>query len=128
MPVKLNKKDLQLLKSAIRRAFARSDLHREVLEEARVIHSDPSRPKVKGWRRCAICGKPEAQSYFVVDHISPVQKINEIITDLDGHLLLDRIYCHKNNLQAVDETCHKLKSNEENAERRKFKKGLSNGN
>lgn len=111
-----------LFKAACRRAFARSDLHKEVLEEARVEHNDPSRPKVKGWRLCAICKKPEAQSYFVVDHISPVQKVTEALTDLTPYELFDRIYCAKANLQAVDKFCHKLKTNAENSERRAYKK------
>lgn len=121
---RLTKKDLALIKGALRRAFARSELHHKVLNKANVAHSDPSRPKVKGWRQCPVCKKIDAKSNFVVDHIQPVLKIGTSYYDYSVQELCDMIWSEESNLQAIcKEPCHSSKTKTENAERRKAKKG-----
>lgn len=116
-----------LVWGALRRVFARSDLHREVLQASIVEHSDPSRPRVKTWSRCNKCQKPEAKSYMDVDHINPVTPLTISTKDFIASLTLDEmkdiLWCDKNNLQVLCPACHNEKSKLENATRRLYKKG-----
>lgn len=119
---RLTNKDKALLKGAIRRVFSRSELHHRIINSAIISHSDPKRPRVKTWCLCPTCKKPDAKSYFVVDHINPVIKINETIYDLEPDLVIDRVWCEENNLQPICKICHLLKSRGENKLRRAYKK------
>lgn len=121
MNPKLTPKDRGLIKGAIRRAFARSALHQKVIRDAIVQHSDPDRPRVKTWCKCAICGKPEAKSYIVVDHIEPVIPLNSSFEEMSLDEAVDRTWCDEKNLQVVDSTCHSAKSKLESKERKKYK-------
>lgn len=120
---RFSKHDKGLIKAALRRAFARSDLHREVLEASDIQHSDPTRPKVKGWRRCSVCGKPEAKSYMVVDHVSPVVPVNSSLEEMTVLEIVDAIWCKdKANLQSICPTCHSQKTARETAQRKQNKR------
>ena len=125
---RLTSKDKALIMSAIRRVFSRSELRRSIVTAAIVYHSDRSRPRVKNWVKCAICGKPEAISSIQVDHIIPVTPLNKSLTDLSIHDMVIRTWCDPSNLQVLCKPCHQVKSNAENAERRKnkWKKKVSN--
>lgn len=125
MNPRLTKKDLGLIKSALRKAFSRSQLHAEVIKEAIVEHSDPKRPKVKTWVRCTICKKPEAKSYIVVDHVSPVIPIGSSFEELGVDETVNRLWCEKNNLQCCDKACHDEKSARERKQRKEVKNGKS---
>lgn len=103
--------------------FSRSDLRNEVIRESIVAHTDPARPRVKTWCRCAICGKPEAKSNTVVDHILPVVDVTSSFEEQGADKTIDRLWCDKNNLQAVDLTCHNEKSRLEAKQRREYKNG-----
>ena len=117
------KRDLSLVKGALRRAFARSELHRRVLDSANVVHSDPSRPRVKGWQKCPQCQKIDAKSNFIVDHITPVIKIGTNYWDYSVQELADLIWCEETNLQPLCKSpCHDEKTKAENSLRRKHKK------
>lgn len=119
---RLTKKDLALIKGALRRAFARSDLHRKVLDSANVQHEDKSRPKVKGWRRCPQCKKIDAQSYFVVDHILPVVKPGKHYWDYSVQEMADLIWSEETNLQPLCKIpCHEAKTESERLEREALK-------
>jgi 5-methylcytosine-specific restriction endonuclease McrA len=122
MNPRLTKRDYALIKGALRRVFARSELHHKVLNKAIIQHSDPERPRVKTWILCPVCNKPEAKSYCVVDHISPAIKITETLYDLTLQTLQDRIWCEEDNLQPICKSCHKVKTLAENRERRKNRK------
>lgn len=118
---RLTKKDINLIKAALRRAFSRSDLRNQVINDAVIRHADPTRPKVKTWCKCNICGQPEAKSYCVVDHIDPFVKIGEQFEDQPLHVSVNRLWCVKDNLQCLDTGCHDKKSAEEREKRRAIK-------
>lgn len=120
--MKLTPKEHALIRGAIRRVFSRSDLRRSVIEAALITHQDPSRPRVKRWGRCNLCQIPTPKSYLEVDHIKPVIKVTEKAIDVPVHTFIERLWCDKDNLQAVCIICHKSKSIFENRERRIKKK------
>jgi 5-methylcytosine-specific restriction endonuclease McrA len=109
--------DNQLLKAAIRKAFARSSIHREMKAAIIIQHADPKRKAVKTWCRCPVCKKPEAISNIQVDHILPVVPKDKTLEDLTRHEILDRIWCSKDNLNPICKTCHRIKTNAELKER-----------
>jgi 5-methylcytosine-specific restriction endonuclease McrA len=114
--------DNQLIKGALRRAFARSMVHDAIISATIVQgYSDPNRKRVKTWCRCPNCGNYEAKSYMQVDHLDPVQPLGVTLEEMDKHELMDRIWCSPTNLMATCKTCHRTKTNAENAERRKIR-------
>lgn len=125
---RITPKERGLLKGAIRRVFSRSDLRRKVIEDALIEgHADPSRPRVKRWCQCAVCGKPEAKSYVAVDHVQPVIPIDSSFEELGLDATADRTWCDPKNLQAICPACHDIKTQSEGALRRKQKKEKKNG-
>lgn len=117
---RITPKERNLLKGAMRRVFARSELRRSVLEKAYwPAYNDPSRSRVKTWVKCAGCGRAEAKSYAVVDHIEPVVPLDKSFEEMTLDETADRMWCEESNLQVLDEKCHKLKTKEENHARRK---------
>ena len=123
---RITKKEQGLIKGSLRRVFSRSDLRRSVIEAAIIRHSDPSRKAVKTWCLCNECRKPEAKSYMVVDHVLPIVGIEETLDSMSWDELINRLWCDISNLQALCEDCHKIKTKEENAARRKYKKLANN--
>lgn len=121
MNERLTPKDRGLIKGAIRRAFARSELRRSVLQMAKIIHSDPSRPRVKTWYRCTGCQKPFAQHQLEVDHISPVVPVNTTLEKMSWDDLINNTWCGKVGLQVLCEECHDSKSALEREQRKAFK-------
>lgn len=115
-------KEKGLIKSALRRVFSRSELRRAVIDASVVMFSDPTRKRVKKWCRCNICQQLHPYSNMVCDHIAPVVGIDEAAIELSADILVDRLWCEQNNLQAIDEVCHAQKTKEENKARREFKK------
>lgn len=119
---RLTPKDRGLIKGAVRRAFARSELRRSVLQMAKIVHSDASRPRVKTWYKCAGCSKPFAQHQLEVDHVSPVIPTDTSLEEMSWDDLINRTWCDKMNLQVLCETCHYKKSAIEREERKEHKK------
>ena len=117
----MTKKDLDLLKAGLRRAFSRSDLRRSVLDASITDHTDLSRPKVKTWCKCASCGKPEAKSYMDVDHIIPFVPLDRPFADLTNQERVDRLWCDTSQLQVLCPTCHTAKSKEEAKKRAAYR-------
>ena len=108
--------------SAIKRCFSRSPTHREALDNAKC-------PRKKGPRggaryRCASCRKDYGIREVQVDHIIPVVPIGVLSKDLSWDTLVTNIFCDIENLQVICTTCHKKKSKEENAERKRVKDEL----
>lgn len=114
-------KDRGLIKGALRRAFSRSQLHREVIQESIVRHSDPKRKRVKTWCRCNVCKKPDAISNMAVDHISPLIPVTTSFADMSLDEVVGRLWCEKRNLQAICTACHDHKCRAERAERKLHK-------
>ena|ERR1700677_28804 len=120
---RMTKKEMGLLKGAIRRVFSRSELRKKVLDTVKIEHSDPDRPRVRKWSRCPECKQPTASYQMQLDHTIPVIYIGETLQDLSWNVLIDeRIWCEESNLRPLCLTCHKLKSKLEGVQRRKAKK------
>lgn len=119
---RITPKELNAVKGALRRVFSRSALRKKVLRDAVIQHSDPNRPKVKTWVRCAVCKTPDAISYFEVDHISPVVPIDKHFEDMSLDDALNRLWCEINNLQAICVYCHLQKSSLERKQRKPYAK------
>ena len=122
MNKRITPRERGLLKGAIRRVFSRSELRNSIITASIVKHSDPSRPRVKVWAKCAACGKPDAKSYMAVDHIDPVIPPNSSFEELGLDGTVDRLWCDPENLQAICEECHSTKTKAEAKERKARKK------
>ena len=120
---RISAKERGLIKGALRRVFSRSDLRKTAVDKSLVKnYHDPLRIRVKRWSIC-----PECQEYIPtykmqVDHISPVIKLTESLDDISWDQLVDRLWCEEDNLVAICTECHKVKSKNENKERRRLKK------
>ncbi len=124
---RITEEDEKLIKNAIRRVFSRSELRKAViLASALPDHTDETRKRVKNWCRCNVCKTPTPRSYMECDHIEPVVPVTKSLKEIPIMTLIDNVWCHKNNLQAICETCHDIKSKAENAERRRIKKEKKN--
>lgn len=119
-------KERGLLKGAIRRVFSRSELRRKVLTNSIIEgYYDADRPRVTKWSKCEECGKLEATYLMQVDHISPVIPISSSLEEMTWDELIDRQWCDASNLSVLCKPCHKIKTKEENKERRRLKREKS---
>ena len=107
------------IRGALRRAFSRSPLVREVLEESRQefprYKKDGTRHK-RNWvkRQCQVCNEWVSSSHIAVDHIDPVISVTE--GKQDWNTFIDRLWCNtsgKANLQRICDPCHDLKTKAE---------------
>lgn len=122
---RLTKKEKGLLKGAIRRVFSRSELRKRALDKAIVKEfSDPSRKRVTRWGKCTSCNKMEPAYLLEIDHEEPVVPIDSSFEDMSIDELVNRIWCDERLLNPMCKSCHKLKSKEENKNRRLRKKAL----
>ncbi len=120
-----NPKERNMIKSAMRRVFSRSELRAEALAKNAVpFFVDANRPRVTKWGFCSECGCIVPRYTLEVDHKLPVIKIEETLSDLTWDQLVDRLWCNLKNLQALCSFCHDSKSKLEGQERRAYKKGL----
>jgi len=120
---RISKKERNLIKGAIRRVFSRSELRQEVIK--RCIdkdHIDLTRPRVKTWCKCELCGTYIAKSSMVVDHISPVIPLDSSMEEMTWEQMIDRLWCDISNLQGICEQEHALKTKLENKLRRENKR------
>lgn len=116
-------KERNLVKGALRRVFSRSDLRRQVIDRSIARdYTDTTRPRVKTWCLCILCAQLIPKSYMVCDHVLPIIAIRETLSDLSWDELIDRLWCSEQNLMAICESCHKVKTLAENKLRRKYKK------
>ncbi len=106
--------------SAIKRCFSRSPLHRDVLTKAK--HPTEKGPKGGARYICEICKDNFAQGKIQVDHIDPVIPVDVTARDMSFDEIIARIFCPPENYQAACVECHKVKSKEENKQRRLLKK------
>ena len=122
MNARVTKKERALIKGALRRVFSRSELRRRVLNAYAIEHQDTNRPRVSAWVWCAACGVVFPRYLAVVDHIDPLVPLHRVSEDMEPNELVDRLWCEENNLQALDKSCHKIKTRSESKARREFKK------
>lgn len=126
MNSRLTPKDRGLIKGAVRRAFARSELRRSILAASKIEHTDVARLRVKTWYECSGCQHPFAQYQLEVDHISPVIPITSSLEEMSWDELINNTWCDKVNLQVLCEECHYIKSAKER-EQRKVHKNVKSG-
>lgn len=105
-----------VIRGALRRAFARSPMVQEVMNESRRevprYKQDGTRHK-KNWvqRQCQVCNNWESSSKMAVDHIIPVVSVDEGFQDWNE--FVDRLWCNKSNLQRICDICHDKKTGTE---------------
>lgn len=110
---RINNKERGLIKGAIRRVFSRSDLRKTALDIASINHSDPSRPRVQKWCKCAKCGQVVPKYTCDVDHIDPVVPVDVPLEDMNWDELVNRVWCEAGNLQVMCDPCHRTKTKTE---------------
>ena len=114
------------IRSALRRAFSRSPIVREVLLEHRrevpKFKKDGSRcAKDAVQYQCQSCGAWVSSTNAQVDHFIPV--IEEDGTFVDWNTYIKRLWCDKSNLKVIcKDKCHAQKTQEERKKRSLAKK------
>jgi 5-methylcytosine-specific restriction endonuclease McrA len=114
--------------SALRRMFRRWPGYSEVLNRCKkefFIKSKKGSDMRRVHFQCEECGDKVDRKKFAVDHIEPVIPLEglPIVNGLpDYNVYIARLFCSKDNLQGLCESCHKEKTKLENALRRKLKK------
>ena len=126
MNKRLTPKDRGLIKGAMRRAFARSDLHREVLQESVVIHHDPARPRVTRWSRCRQCYGLTPTYKIEIHHLESVVPLDRPLDQMTWDEVVDRLWCDKFGLTAICPKCHNKITAEEKEARKLHKNAAKN--
>lgn len=123
---RITKKELGLIKGALRRVFSRSDLRKKVLYSSQIMHYDKERPRVTKWGKCNECQKPVALYQVEIDHTNPLIPVNEslesLITKYGWDTLINALWCEETNLAPLCQICHRLKSTRESKQRREHRK------
>lgn len=122
---RISAKERGLLKGAIRRVFSRSDLRKQAIAIAKVDYTDPNRPRVKKWGRCAVCKELTPAYLLEIDHMVPIVPLDSSLEQMSWDDLVNRVWCPLDSLQAICKPCHKIKSSLENKQRRAAKKACS---
>lgn len=118
-----NKKERGLVKGALRRVFSRSELRKKALDKALIKdYHDPSRKRVTRWGKCSECKLLIPLYLMEIDHKEPLIPTGETLEEQSWDKIIDRLWCNENNLQALCQPCHKLKTSAEGVERRRLKK------
>ena len=108
------------IRGALRRAFARSPLVVEKMQESRRTVprylKDGSRAK-KDWvqRQCEVCGSWVGSTKISIDHKDPVVSVTDGFVDWNE--FIDRLWCPKENLQRICDACHDVKTQKERISR-----------
>jgi len=104
--------------SALRAASRRWPPKYKALKEAFVgKKTNKKTGKLAMHYKCAKCKKLFVAADVQVDHILPVVSTSEGFVGWDS--FIDRIFCEIENLQVLCKPCHKVKTEEEKAERKK---------
>ena len=104
--------------SALRAASRRWPPKFKALKEAFVGRKTNKKTgKLAMHYKCAKCKKHFVATDVQVDHIFPVVDPKTGFVSWD--LFIDRIFCEIENLQVMCKPCHKVKTEEEKAERKK---------
>lgn len=116
-----------VIRGALRRAFARSPIVDEVMNESKRYvpryKKDGSRAKKDGVeRQCQVCNGWFMTKFISVDHIDPVISTEEGF--VDWNTFIARLWhCGREKLQRICDSCHDKKTAKEWFER-KFKEEL----
>lgn len=108
------------IRGALRRAFARSPLVVEKMQESRRevprYLKDGTRAK-KNWvqRQCEVCGSWVGSTKISIDHKDPVVSVTDGFVDWNE--FIDRLWCPKDNLQRICDSCHDVKTQKERISR-----------
>ncbi len=114
--------------SAVKRVFTQSGIVQDKYKEQRIelpkYNKDGSRSKRDSVRyKCSSCGELFSQGDSQCDHIVPVVPVNIPTEHMSWDILIDdRLFVDLDGLQILCKPCHVIKSNEENALRREWKK------
>ncbi len=104
--------------SALRAASRRWPPKYKALKEAFVGRKENKKTgKLAMHYKCAKCKKHFVAIDVQVDHIHPV--VDPKIGFIGWDSFIDRIFCEIENLQVLCKPCHKVKTEEEKAERKK---------
>lgn len=57
-----------------------------------------------------------------VDHKDPIVPTDTLSKDMSWDVIIGRVFCSADNLQVLCSTCHKIKSKDENMERKEERK------
>lgn len=118
----LSKADILLILGALRRAFARSDIHKAIKARHRVEHSDPKKPKCRKWSWCAECGQVVPEWSTDVDHKIPVTPFDKFQYEMTPEEILYGIWDQDDFfLQNLCSTCHSTKTSLERELRKRAK-------
>jgi len=123
----ITKKERGLIKGALRRVFSRSELRRMAIDDSRVEHQDPERPRVKKWSKCPECKQFIPTYQMEVDHRVPVIPTDRSLEEMTWNELVERIFCDVTNLTALCKPCHNRKSKQEQKLRAQARKEKKNG-
>lgn len=100
--------------SGLRRLSYRTPMRAKAMTAARIK---------RGKYKCANCGGTFGRKQIAVDHTEPVVATTGF---KDWNTYIERLFCSEDGLQILcnngKNSCHKLKSKAENAERRKHAK------
>lgn len=107
-----------MIKGALRRAFSRSDLHKEASLKNRIEHYDPNRPRCLKYSWCNSCGEVVPSWRTQLDHVLPVVPLDKKLEQMTWDELVSRMWCSIDNLQTLCEVCHGAKSSFERKERK----------
>jgi 5-methylcytosine-specific restriction endonuclease McrA len=100
------------LRNVLRKAFYRSKARTTAFKMARLD---------RGLYNCAKCHKIFGCKEIKVDHITPVIEPRFGFVNWDTYI--SRLFCDASNLQILCDQCHRIKTNEEDLERRKWGTG-----
>lgn len=90
----------------------------QVLEAAKTDkHVNPKTGKVAQFYRCNMCGCENTSKEVEVDHIEPVVPLTGFVSWDDT---IKRMFCKADKLQVLCGPCHKVKSKEEQKERKQL--------
>lgn len=113
--------------SALRRIFRRSPMYNQALKQAKreVRITGKTKDNIRRIKfKCAICGELFDKKEVDCDHVKPVIPLEglPILNGLpDCNVYIARLFCSVDNLQVLCKQCHKVKSKQENQERKRLK-------
>lgn len=107
------------IKSTLRKGTTRWPPKYEVLNAAkRGKQVNVSTGRIAEHFLCACCGGLFPSKLVVVDHIHPVVPVTGFVNWDD---VITRMFCGVDGLQVLCKECHKIKTKEENAQRKLYK-------
>lgn len=107
------------IKSTLRKGTTRWPPKYEVLNAAkRGKQVNAATGRIAEHFLCAGCGELFPSKFVVVDHIQPVVPVTGFVNWDD---VITRMFCDVEGLQVLCKECHKIKTKEENAQRKLYK-------